>query len=122
MANPNIVNVQRILANTVTGQFISSNTVFVTNPASSGAVYKINSVTVTNIDGASNADFDLIISNPVGSNTFIIKTVVVPADASLVAVDKNSGFYLLENSTIGGAASANDDLSYTISFEQLYDS
>jgi hypothetical protein len=91
MANPNIVNVQRILANTVTGQFISSNTVFVTNPASSGAVYKINSVTVTNIDGAA-------------------------------AVDKNSGFYMLENSTIGGAASANDDLSYTISFEQLYDS
>jgi len=47
---------------------------------------------------------------------------VVPSDAALVAVDKNSGFYMLENSTIGGAASANDDLSYTISFEQLYDS
>lgn len=121
MANPNIVNVARILANTVTGTFISSNTVFVTNPASSGAVYKINSITVTNIDGSANADFDLIINNA-GSNTFIIKTVVVPSDAALVAVDKNSGFYLKENSTIGGAASANDDLSYTISFEQLYDS
>jgi len=121
MANPNIVNIARILANTVTGTFISSNTVFVTNPASSGAVYKINSVTVTNIDGVANADFDLILNNQ-GSNNFIIKTVVVPSDSALVAVDKNSGFYMLENSTIGGAASANDDLSYTISFEQLYDS
>jgi len=121
MANPNIVNVARILANTVSDTFTSSNTVFHTNPASSGSVHKINTIVVSNIDGAANADFDLIINNA-GSNTFIVKTVVVPADASLVAVDKNSGFYLLENSTIGGAASANSDLSYVISLEQLYDS
>ena len=42
MANPNIVNVVRILANTVSGTMISSNTVWYSNPASSGAVNKIN--------------------------------------------------------------------------------
>ena len=42
MANPNIVNVVRILANTVSGTMISSNTVWHSNPASSGAVNKIN--------------------------------------------------------------------------------
>ena len=119
MANPNIVNVVRILANTVSGTFTTSNTVFHTIPASSGSVHKINSIAISNIDGAANADFDLILNNA-GSNTFIIRTVVVPGDATLVAVDKNSGFYLLENSTIGGAASANNDLSYVISLEQIY--
>ena len=119
MANPNIVDVSRILANTVTGTFISSNTVFHTNPSGSGAVHKINTIMVTNIDGAANADFDLIINNA-GSNTYFVRTVVVPADATLVAVDKTNSLYLLENSTIGGAASANNDLTYTISLEQIY--
>jgi hypothetical protein len=80
---------------------------------------KLIALAIANIDGAANADFDLILNNA-GSNTFIIRTVVVPGDATLVAVDKNSGFYLLENSTIGGAASANNDLSYVISLEQIY--
>ena len=119
MANPNIVNVTKILANTVTGAFVASNTVFHTNPASSGRVDKINSVLVSNIDGAANADFDLIITNA-GANSFLLKTVVVSADSALVAVDKNSSFYLLENSKIGGAASAAGDLVYTISLDQIY--
>ena len=119
MANPNIVNVTKILANTVTGAFVASNTVFHTNPASSGRVDKINSVLVSNIDGAANADFDLIITNA-GANSFLLKTVVVSADSALVAVDKNSSFYLLENSKIGGVASATGDLVYTISLDQIY--
>ena len=121
MANPNIVNVQRILANTVTGNFTASNTVFVTNPASSGAVYKINSILITNVDGVTASNADLIISNPVGSNTLILNQVNVPIQQTLVAIDKNSSIYLQENSTIGGQATEADDLSYTISFEQIYD-
>ena len=50
----------------------------------------------------------------------MIRTVVVPADSAIVAVDKNSSFYLLENSKIGGAASATGDLVYTISLDQIY--
>lgn len=121
MANPNIVNVQRILANTVTGNFTASNTVFVTNPASSGAVYKINSILITNVDGVNASNADLIISNPVGSNTLILNQVNVPIQQTLVAVDKNTSIYLQENSTIGGQATEANDLSYTISFEQIYD-
>ena len=65
--------------------------------------------------------FDLIISNPVGSNTLILNQVNVPIQQTLVAIDKNSSIYLQENSTIGGQATEADDLSYTISFEQIYD-
>ena len=60
---------------------------FHTNPASSGAVHKINSIIIANIDGSANADFDLIMNNA-GSNTFLVKTVVVPADATLVAFER----------------------------------
>ena len=59
-----------------------------------GRWYKINSIIIANVDGSANADFDLILNNA-GSNTFLVKTVVVPADATLVAFDKNSSFYLL---------------------------
>jgi len=121
MANPNIVNVARILGNTVTGTLVSSNTVWLTNPASSGAIYKINSMTLANIDGIANTDISIIIKNA-GANSFFLKTAVLPADASLVAIDKNNGFYLLENSSVGGNAGANSAAAYTISFEQLYDS
>lgn len=120
MSNPNIVNVTRILANTVNGNITTSNTVFHANPAGSGSVHKINMVLITNVDGTANADFDLILNNN-GSNTFMTKTVVVPADSSFFPFDKNTFFYLKENSSIGGAASANNDLQFTISLEQIYD-
>jgi hypothetical protein len=119
MANPNIVNVARIFGNTVAGTFAASNTAFLTNPASSGSVYKINTINVANIDGAANADFSLIL-RLAGANTIFVETVALPADSVVIAVDKANGFYLNENCTIGGSASAAGDVTYVISFEQLY--
>jgi hypothetical protein len=48
MANPNIVNVTTILANTAMQAVSASLVDIVANPASSGCVYKINSLSVSN--------------------------------------------------------------------------
>jgi hypothetical protein len=45
----------------------------------------------------------------------------VPADATLVLVDKNNGFYLEEGDAIVGGASATGDLTATISYEIIDD-
>jgi hypothetical protein len=43
----------------------------------------------------------------------------VPADSSLVVIDKNSALYLEEGDNIEGGASAASDLVITINYEEL---
>jgi hypothetical protein len=43
----------------------------------------------------------------------------VPADASLVVIDKTTSFYLLEDQSIGATASAANDLVVTVSWEEI---
>ena len=60
MAAPNIVNVATITGIT-TGRALntSTSTPLVINTASSGKVFKINSIIVANVDGSSAADVTL---------------------------------------------------------------
>ncbi len=123
MANPNIVNVTSILGETVVGSLTTTlTTVLLTNIASSGKVYKINSVMISNIDGTNAADVTFkLAANDAGTSTAvaIASTISVPADATLNLVDKNSSFYLMENKALIGGASANSDLEYLISYEVI---
>jgi hypothetical protein len=70
------------------------------NAASSGKVYKINSIIVANVDGSAAADITIKIFSEDdlgGTGTAIASTISVPADASLVVIDKTTSFYLLED-------------------------
>jgi len=116
MANPNIVAVTSIIGTTETFALTTSLTTLVTCAANH--VYKINSIIVTNIDGTNAADVTVNYND--GTNTRAIgSTISVPADAALNLVDKNSGFYLMENDIISGSASANSDLVCLISYEDI---
>lgn len=121
MANPNIVNVTSILGETVIGALTTTlTTVLLTNSASSGKVYKVNSVLISNIDGTNAADATFkVATNDLGTSTAyaIASTIAVPADATLSLIDKTNSFYLMENRSIIGGASANGDLEYLISYE-----
>ncbi len=121
MAAPNIVNVATITGIT-TGRALTTSltTALVMNPASSGKVFKINAIVVSNVDGSSAADasiefYDASASSP----TRIASTVTVPADSTLIVSDKNAAFYLEEGDIIRGGASANSDLECLISYEEL---
>ena len=126
MANPNIVNVTSILGNTSTNLISSTAdpfaTALVNNAASSGKVYKINSIIVANVDGSSIADITIKIFSEDdlgGTGTEIASTISVPPDASLVVIDKTTSFYLLEDKSIGATASAANDLVVTCSWEEI---
>tara|TARA_B100000287_G_C20615456_1_gene773829 strand:+ start:1251 stop:1619 length:369 start_codon:yes stop_codon:yes gene_type:complete len=121
MAAPNLVNVTTILGKT-TGAALDTTTTtsLLANSASSGKVYKVNSIIVANVDGTSAADVTVSFYN--GSTDFhLAKTVTVPADSTLIVLGKDSPIYLEENHSIRGGASANSDLEIVISYEDLTD-
>ena len=122
MANPNIVSVTSIVGNSLTVAVGTSATQLASNAASSGKVFKINSIVIANIDGTSQADITVNIYSAAalgGTGLAIASTISVPADASLIVTDKTTSFYLLENQSIGAIASATGDLVATISFEEI---
>ena len=124
MANPNLVNVSAIYGNTSnTALSTTSVTSLVSNAASSGKVYKINSLVVANVDGTNTAEITInVYSNATaGSGTAyaIASTIPIPADASLVVVSKETSFYLLENYSIGAIAGTANDLVVTCSWEEI---
>jgi hypothetical protein len=48
-----------------------------------------------------------------------VSTVSVPADASLVVIDKNTSIYLEEDRSLGATAGAANDLKVIVSYEEI---
>jgi hypothetical protein len=124
MANPNIVSVNSIFGNTTGFALTTTLTnVLLANATSSGKVFKIESIMVANVDGTNAADvtidFHTAANGTAGSSFALAATISVPADATLNLVDKNSTFYLMENQSIIGGASANSDLEVVIAYEDI---
>ena len=122
MANPNIVNVTSILGETIVGALTTTLTVLVTNLVSSGKVYKVNTIIASNIDGTNDGAVTFGINsnaNGTGTTTELASTVTVPADATLIVLDKNSSFYLQEDKSIVGLANADSTIEYVISYEVI---
>lgn len=123
MAAPNIVNVATITGKTaVVDLSTTSATAVVSNAASSGKVFKINSLVVSNVDGTNAADITISYYSQDdigGTATQIVSTVSVPADASLVVIDKNTAIYLEEDKSIGATAGSASDLKVICSYEEI---
>ena len=123
MANPNIANVAAIYGNSSQVSLSTTNaTQLVSNAASSGKVFKINSIVVANVDGTSAADITINIYSQasMGGTAFpIASTISVPADATLIVTDKTTSFYLLENQSIGAVAGSASDLVVVTSWEEI---
>lgn len=123
MAAPNIVNVTAIYGNSAQVSLTTTSaTQLVSNAASSGKVFKINSITVANVDGTNAADITINIYSAaaLGGTAFpLVSTISVPADATLIVTDKTTTFYLLENQSIGATAGTASDLVVNASWEEI---
>ena len=119
MAAPNRVNVATITAKTVGAALTATLTTdILANASSSGKVFKINTILVSNVDGTNSADVTIDYYN--GSTGFkIANTIAVPPDTMLVLTDKSSTIYLEEGTKIRGGASAANDLDVIISYEEI---
>ena len=95
--------------------------VLLANSASSGKVYKINQIVAANTTGtAANATI-AVNSNASGSGTSysIAGAISVPANASLIVVDKTTAVYLEEDKSILCTSGTSGSITYTISYEEL---
>jgi len=123
MAAPNLLSPTTITGKTVTVDLsTTSATSIVSNAASSGKVLKINSLYVANVDGTSAAEITINYYSAAalgGTATQICSTVAVPADATLVVVDKDSYIYLEENTSLGATAGTANDLKVVCSYEDI---
>ena len=120
MANPNLVNVTSIYGKSINGALDTTVTTDLLTCASNKLI-KINNIIVANIDGTNAATVTMGIIKSGGSVVKFASTISVPADATLVLIDKNSSIYLEEADVLEGGASADGDLTYTISYEELDD-
>ena len=116
MAAPNIVNVATLTAKTAVQAVGTSATAIVSNSASSGKVFKINALYVSNVDGTNNAEINVDLYRS-SIAYHIAKTVVVPADATLDVISK--AIYLEEGDALRLTANAASDLEAVCSYEEL---
>lgn len=123
MAAPNLLSPTTINGKTVTVDLSSTSaTSILSNAASSGKVLKINSLYVANVDGTSNAEITINYYSAAalgGTATQIASTVVVPADSTLVIIDKDAYIYLEEDKSLGATAGTSGDLKVVCSYEDI---
>jgi hypothetical protein len=130
MANPNIVAVTTIYGTTT--YYTPSGTsavVLLANAASSGKVYKINQIVCANVSGSAAANATVAIytngsvaqgSAPSGGTAYpIVSTVSVPANASLIAVDKTTAIYLQEGTSISVTSGTGSAITFSVSYEDI---
>jgi hypothetical protein len=128
MANPNIAALTTLTGNTT--YLTPSGTtavVLLPNAASSNQVFRINQIVAANVNGTSAVDTTVSIytngavaqgSAPSGGTAFpIASTISVPADASLIIVDKTTGVYLMEGTSITVTSGTGSGITYSVSYE-----
>jgi hypothetical protein len=130
MAAPNIVGLTSIYGKT-TAYTPSGTTavVLLTNASGSSKVLKVNQILAANVDGtnAYNATVSFYTngavaqgSAPSGGTAYaLVSTVSVPANATLVVMDKTSTLYLEEDRCLSITSSGASKLTFTVSYEEM---
>jgi len=122
MANPNIVNVATINGNTKAAAVGTTITEICSNATSSGKIFKVNSLYISNIDGTTAADLTVNHYSQAalgGTAIAIASTISVLADSTLVVITKDSAFYLLENQSLGCLCATSGDLQFVASWDEI---
>ena len=130
MANPNIVNVSSIVGGNAGWALTPTSLTATLLTVTADVIVKINSLIVTNIHGTNAATVSVEV-NGMGSGATgvtvtgplatcrLASTMNVPADDSLVLIDKP--IYLMEGDVLRGGASASSVLELFASYEVIND-
>jgi hypothetical protein len=122
MANPNIVAVTSIYGSTTyLIPTANSATTWTALTPAVGTVNKIGSIVATNVTGNAATITTSINSAAAGGGTNyrLAYQVVVPANASLIIVDKSTAFYLGEAQSIVVTSGTTNAIELTSSYEAI---
>ena len=128
MANPNIAALTTLTGNTTyLTPSATTAVVLLANAASSNQVFRINQIVAANVNGTNAVDTTVSVytngavaqgSAPSGGTAFpLASTISVPADASLIVVDKTTAIYLMEGTSITVTSGTASGITYSISYE-----
>jgi len=133
MANPNIVSVTTINGSSTYQALTNTNdNSLVSNAASSGTIIKVNNIFVSNVNGVAAATVSLSFrsaANAVTAGTLttassgtayrMVYQVSVPANTTLMLLDKAGSIYLTENTSLSVQAGTASYLEVVASFETI---
>ena len=115
MAAPNIINVTAITAKTAVVAVTTSLATLLSNASNSNTVIKINSITYANYTANPVTATATILRS--STTYYIVGSVSVPANSTLIVTGKDTTFYLEEGDAIQGSSSTNSAMSAIISYE-----
>ena len=120
MAAPNIVNVT-----TITGKltpYAVTNTLAstgVANATSSGKLLRVNSIIASNVLGSAASTLSVTVYRGT-THTCLVKTLPVPANASVVILGKaDGGLNLEEGDTLYAQAGASSAVEMLVSYDEI---
>jgi hypothetical protein len=122
MANPNIVNVTSIFGNTTyITPSTTSATVWTALTPAVNTVNKVNNIVASNVTGSAVAVTVSINSATGGGGTAfdIAYQISVPANASLIIIDKSTSIYVGEAQSIVVTVGTGSAIELTSSFEAI---
>jgi len=122
MATPNIVAVQTINGKTTYVDLTTTNVTTLLGSIASAHVAKVNTIIVSNVDGTNAVNFTLNYNTNTtgtGTNVPMISTLSVPANASLIAMDKSTSIYIDETNSLTVQAGTASKLKVIISYEDI---
>tara|TARA_R100001132_G_C3185217_1_gene39825 strand:+ start:29 stop:394 length:366 start_codon:yes stop_codon:yes gene_type:complete len=120
MANPNLVNVTDIKGKSIQAALTSTLTTQILLAAAE-TVVKINSIIICNTNASATIVASVAVTKSGGSPLLIASTVDIPADSTLIVLDKNSMIYLEEGDNIEAGTASGGDAVITIGYEVLND-
>jgi hypothetical protein len=122
MANPNINSPSSVYANNSSVSLTTTNsTSLVSNSASSNKLFLIDGITVTNIDTANAVTVTITFyrtADNSGTAYELASTVSIPANSTLIVIDKNQGISLLESQSIYATAGTANKLKINTTWKE----
>lgn len=118
MANPNIVNVTTIQGKTTATVLSGSFTTQISNAASSGKVFKVNTIVASNTSTATihSVSIDFYRNS---TSVALASAISVPFGSSIVVVGKDNPIYLEEGDAIRALGSTANYINFIASYEEI---
>ncbi len=119
MSAPNMLALTTITASNANVAVSNSETSLLSNAASSGQAWKVNSLYVANADNiAVTVTVNYHSAAALAGTSYPIASAIsIPANSTLVVVTKDSNLYLTENTSLGATASLASQLTATLAYE-----
>lgn len=118
MSAPNILSVASIVGKTAVQAVTASPNAIVSNSAASNKVFKINGLTMANIDGTNSVDITVDVFRSATAYR-LAYNISIPPKSTLVVVGKDSPIYLEEGDSLRCTANYASRAEAICSYEEI---